>query len=214
MAGSGAQEVRKARTRARLVEAARGVFNRDGFHDTRLSEIPAHAGLSTGTFYNYFTSKEEVFQAVMEVVLEELQHEHDAQSSALHDPPLPPADSIRRANRRYLTVYRSNARLMADTMLLASVNPAIMDIKHKIDWMFEDRLVRALARWQKRGLAVLDLDPVYTANSLAYMVDRFAHEFYFTGKDYDEDMAIDVLTTIWVRALGICENSESTEDPD
>lgn len=183
------------------------VFNRDGFHNCRLSEIPATARLSTGTFYNYFDSKEEVFHAVMEVVLAELQS--NADSAPIRSAHLSPADSIRRANRRYLTVYRGNERLMADCTTLASTNAEIMGVKQKIDQVFEKRLVKAITQWQQSGQAAADIDPVYAANALAYMVDRFAHEFYFVGKNYDEEKAIDVLSKLWIRALGI---EEATSD--
>ncbi len=57
---------RGLRTRAALVAAARVVFERDGYLDARLSDITAEAKCSTGSFYTYFSSKEEILQAVLE----------------------------------------------------------------------------------------------------------------------------------------------------
>src|SRR5271165_6972579 len=51
-------------TRARLVGAAKAVFEEDGFLDARISDIAERAGLSHGSFYHYFESKEEVFREV------------------------------------------------------------------------------------------------------------------------------------------------------
>ena len=60
---------RAARGRAQaLVEAARRVFERDGFLEARITDITAEAGVAAGTFYTYFTSKEDAFAAVMEEV--------------------------------------------------------------------------------------------------------------------------------------------------
>ena len=48
------------RTRARLLEAGKTVFERDGFLQARISDIAAEAQVSHGSFYHYFDSKESV----------------------------------------------------------------------------------------------------------------------------------------------------------
>jgi AcrR family transcriptional regulator len=65
---------RGARTRTALVQAAREIFERDGFLDARITDITARAGVAAGSFYTYFTSKEEVLAAVLEDVEEEMLH--------------------------------------------------------------------------------------------------------------------------------------------
>jgi AcrR family transcriptional regulator len=57
--------LRGQRTRIRLIRAAETVFGNVGFYDTRISEITREAGVATGTFYLYFTSKEELFHALL-----------------------------------------------------------------------------------------------------------------------------------------------------
>ena len=61
---SGPRSRKGIETRARLVDAAKEVFERDGFLDARISDIAEKAGLSHGSFYHYFESKEEVFREV------------------------------------------------------------------------------------------------------------------------------------------------------
>jgi AcrR family transcriptional regulator len=65
---------RGTRTREALVKAARHVFERDGFLDARITDITAQAGVAAGSFYTYFTRKEDAFAAVMEDVNEEMLH--------------------------------------------------------------------------------------------------------------------------------------------
>ena len=52
--------------RGELLEAARGVFERDGYHGTTVSAIVQVAGLSQGAFYLYFADKKAVFAALQE----------------------------------------------------------------------------------------------------------------------------------------------------
>ena|SRR5215207_9507122 len=57
---------RRARTRAKLLAAARQVFAARGYHDTNISEITSVADVGVGTFYLHFRDKEEVFRVLLE----------------------------------------------------------------------------------------------------------------------------------------------------
>ncbi len=59
----------KARTRERIVESARLLFNRHGFTGVSIDEIMADAGLTRGGFYNHFNTKEELYAEVVMQVL-------------------------------------------------------------------------------------------------------------------------------------------------
>ncbi|MBN9622078.1 MAG: helix-turn-helix transcriptional regulator [Actinobacteria bacterium] len=58
---------RGLRTRTALVEAARTVFERDGYLEARITDITKEAGVAAGSFYTYFDSKEEIFEAEVRV---------------------------------------------------------------------------------------------------------------------------------------------------
>jgi AcrR family transcriptional regulator len=52
----------------RILQASMNVFGRLGYPDTRVEDILEDAGISRPTFYRYFKSKDDVFDAVDEVV--------------------------------------------------------------------------------------------------------------------------------------------------
>ncbi|MEQ8557710.1 MAG: helix-turn-helix domain-containing protein [Henriciella sp.] len=54
----------KAANRQAILAAARQVFARIGFDATTVRDIIRETDLAAGTFYNYFRSKEEVFEAI------------------------------------------------------------------------------------------------------------------------------------------------------
>ena len=54
----------KARTRARIVAAARRLFKRHGFEGVGIDTIMGETGLTRGGFYAHFGSKEELFREV------------------------------------------------------------------------------------------------------------------------------------------------------
>lgn len=59
------QHERRARTRARLLRAAGTVFADRGYHGATLDDVLAEAGVSRGALYHYFSSKQQLFLALL-----------------------------------------------------------------------------------------------------------------------------------------------------
>jgi AcrR family transcriptional regulator len=51
--------------RNQILEAALAVFSQKGYHATNVSDVAAQAGVSQGTIYWYFESKEDLFTAAL-----------------------------------------------------------------------------------------------------------------------------------------------------
>ena len=62
----GKREQTKVQNRHTILEAARQVFAELGYGATTVRDIIRATPLASGTFYNYFKSKEEVFQAIQD----------------------------------------------------------------------------------------------------------------------------------------------------
>ncbi len=62
----GKREQTKANNREAILKAAREVFAELGYGATTVRDIIRRTGLASGTFYNYFKAKEDVFQALMD----------------------------------------------------------------------------------------------------------------------------------------------------
>ncbi|MBR2141674.1 TetR/AcrR family transcriptional regulator [Anaerovibrio sp.] len=56
----GRREQKKIKARNEILDAAVVQFSEKGFMDTSVADIMGAAGMGLGTFYNYFTSKEDV----------------------------------------------------------------------------------------------------------------------------------------------------------
>ncbi len=55
---------KRARTRARLLEAARAVIREKGYERTTLQDVAARAGMTSGAIYGNFKNREELFIAL------------------------------------------------------------------------------------------------------------------------------------------------------
>jgi len=60
------QEHTRAAYREAILAAAERIILRDGFQPARMADIADATGVSVGTLYNYFESKEAVFNALLE----------------------------------------------------------------------------------------------------------------------------------------------------
>ncbi len=61
---SGKREQTKAQNRLAILDAARAVFGEMGFEAASVRDIIRRTPLSVGAFYNYYRSKEEVYEAL------------------------------------------------------------------------------------------------------------------------------------------------------
>ncbi len=52
--------------REAVLAASKSLFARKGYHATSISDIRRETGLSTGTIYNYFRSKEDIVETIIE----------------------------------------------------------------------------------------------------------------------------------------------------
>ncbi|MCS6985382.1 MAG: TetR/AcrR family transcriptional regulator [Leptospiraceae bacterium] len=68
----GKREITKQVNRQQILDAAFELFCKQGFEATNVRDIIRESGLSAGTFYNYFQSKEEIFEELKNNIIEDL----------------------------------------------------------------------------------------------------------------------------------------------
>jgi len=111
-------ERRKARTRAALISAAQS-FIAAGNLNVPILEITQAADVGLGSFYNHFESREELFEAAIEDVLELLGGLLDELTADIDDPAVVFAQSFRlfgrfhRRNPEMSKVFLNNGLAMA-----------------------------------------------------------------------------------------------------
>lgn len=119
---------RLASRRRTLVESAFAVFAERGYHAAGVADIVKHAGVSHGTFYNYFDNKRDVLDAVVDLGVERLIREvvgaeHLAAPATLDDA----ADGFRTVLRRLFDVIEREPELVEFVMLTApSIDDALV----------------------------------------------------------------------------------------
>ena len=183
---------RGRRTRSALLTAAREAFEERGFDDCRMNDIADAAGVSHGTVYTYFESKEEILGQVIDELLVELQD--DLRTSAKD-----PMARIAEANKRYLQAYRDNHRLLQVIEQAAVTTPELGARLDEFRRRYHARVSAAIRRLQEQERIPVELPADVTATALCAMVEGFSR--YWQRPVTDDINA--TLTNLWVNALGL-----------
>lgn len=181
-----------------LLAAARRVFERQGYLETRVTDITEEAGAAAGTFYTYFDSKETVFLHVTQRTLAEV-------LEGLHTEEVPsdPIERIGDALRRFVDAYRPAAAIIALVEQVATMRPDVKAMRLALRDAFIQRTIRGITRWQREGLADSNLDPRLTAELLGSMADHICFMWLTMGVPFEEEELLDGLTLVWARVIGV-----------
>lgn len=199
---AGPRSRKGAQTRIRLLEAAQAVFEKAGFLEARISDIADSAGLSHGSFYHYFDSKEQIFREVAEE--QEARLTAPDTHGASDGPPPSEYRRIQRATRLYLERYRDNGAIMGVIEEVSRYDTFVNAARMNRQKHFAERAEGSIRRLQGQGAADPDIDPAIAAVALGSMVGRFAELWLVEGWDtYDFDTVADQLTKLWANAIGL-----------
>lgn len=199
MIGTEPRTERGRRTRENLVRAARVVFERDGYVDSRLVDIAAEASCSVGSIYTWFEGKDEIFAAVLHEAQNDMLHPGTGRIAAEDDP----VAIIAASNQAYFEAYARNARLNRLLIQVAEVDPRFRAMRKARAEAFFSRNARAIRDLQRRGLADPGLDPELASMALSGMVSNIAADALSLAEDYPTEQLVDTTTRLWTNALGL-----------
>ncbi len=188
---------RGARRKQELLIAARKVFEERGFMDARVVHIVREARVSHGTFYTYFDTKDDIFRAVANDVVDSM-----LTSLAIDAPTSPEFHGrVHDAIKRYIDAYRPHAAILAQMEHVGTFSPALKELRLDVRVAFVDRTRRGIRRLKERGLADPALDEDYTAEALGAMLEYTCYIWFTLGQDFDEERLIDAVALIWEKAV-------------
>jgi AcrR family transcriptional regulator len=198
---------RGRRTREGLLAAARTVFEQRGYTATRVADIARAAGVSHGTVYTWFADKEAVLRALVGDIVAEV-----FAALAIGDEVPEPQQRMLEANRRYLAAYRRHGRMLEVVEEAAATDDRYRDALNGVRRDHVARVTRDITRLQRSGLAADDIDAGVAASALCAMVEGFGRHWYGRGEQddapYDDDTAVETLSRLWARGLGLDERTQ------
>jgi len=190
-----------AETEGALKAAAKRVFARKGYLNTKITDITAEAGRAAGSFYNHFASKEELLEALLADIAAS-GDESAEQADHLADFSDPAA--VRWHVKQYWDFYRENAATMLALRQAAMVSDSFARTIAQFGASQAADLDDHLAHITRAGLR-LPADPGRCGMLMYNLVDTFAatwlHEPPAGWTPPTDEEAVEMLTRFIYRGL-------------
>ena len=192
---------RGVRSRSALLAAARQLFQRKGYANTKIADITKEAGKALGSFYTYFENKE----AVLEQLAKDLKTDIDSRLAGVDLASGEPYDVVRGLCAAYWDGCKDHAPELA-----AIFQASMMDERFAKRW----REIRSDARvniatWIRalnESGRVMNSEPEATASALGSMMDYFCYVWLIEGGEVgrpslSDDVAIETMARVFYRTL-------------
>ena len=122
-----------ARTRQRIIDAARELHGEQGIAATSWDDIAARAGVGVGTVYRHFPSLDELIPACGEITMQVVALPDPATMPALFEHATEPAERIERLVREAFAIYERGAPELNAIRREADVHPRIGQDRDQLD---------------------------------------------------------------------------------
>jgi AcrR family transcriptional regulator len=166
------QEQTRATYREAILDAAERVFLRDGIQFAKMVDVAEETGVSVGTLYNYFESKEAVFAALVE--------RHRERYFAMLEEPVESSDAI----VGLMVVIERSTRFVEEngvlfTIYLKGSAPAFEGTARSMPTVNPDednaRYCQRLTHWLERGVATGRIREDVPIDELVWLIRSALH---------------------------------------
>ena len=184
-----------------IEDAARELFIKQGFHATSMRDISKQAGVSLGNLYNYYPTKESIFESIIDKYQTVIDEKLKVMFSEI-DEPLEPGNM-----RKLGELVGQLVNQHSDFWLLMYIDVLEFQNRHfrkmfdgitdRFRTVFADKFIEAERRGDLR--TGVDAAPVFTAAYMQFF-NYFLVEKLFGGNRHlglDDDQALNCLTKIF-----------------
>jgi AcrR family transcriptional regulator len=177
------------------MDAALGVFARNGYERATVDEIVREAGFSKGAFYVHFEAKEDIFWAM----LEERIHQQQEAFRAAADPALPVAQNVATILRSVFTLQREEplwSALFMEFTAHASRDEKVREQLAAVHRSWRDFAVEALNEGREAGLVRKDIDVEFIASVQIAVVEGTMMQARLAPDSFDPEAIVEPLSRL------------------
>ena len=189
----------KAERRRQILDAAKRVFADQGFHAATMADVARAAGLSYGSVYWYFVSKDELFHALVTTEEASLRrHIDDALGGSEGSDAAGALTDAVRATLEFFERDRATAALLfRDVWAMdGRLGAHVAGVYER----FVDDLADVIAAGQRRG-TIIEVPPRVAASSAAALIGQLALRRLATDDGMDAGSVADVAVRILLDGL-------------
>lgn len=175
----GKREERRDLLKARILKSAGLLFGERGFFGVSMKEIAEAAGVGTGTAYNYFGSKAELFLLIASDALETEGAKN--RSEAGESGALPMERIKARLNGDLISLKAADKRLLRDSYAIFAggirLQPRLSTLFFPMDEKIEEELIKLLGAIKKDNGFKPDFDEKLAGRMIHILLSQFAVEY-------------------------------------
>ncbi|WP_298849351.1 TetR/AcrR family transcriptional regulator [uncultured Ruegeria sp.] len=181
---------RTEKKRKDIIDAAIDEFKEQGFLGAKTTSIAKKANVSSRTLYNHFESKEALFEAISQIMIEQ----NWSMAPVPYDPDRDFVEQLKNALWRYIEVITDETAIGLNRMVISEL---IRDLDRSRQFFTETAtqdypITRLISEAMDAGV-IRKADPVFATNQLLALVKNFFFwpEFFLgenpTPKDVLDD---------------------------
>lgn len=187
----------KENKKDRIMEAAIQVFSRKGYHNTKMEEIAIIAGIGKGTIYEYFPSKLQLLQEILERSF----HLYDHTTQAVISNGLSLEQKIRRLVEGHFRFCQENK----DLTRILFFDTEIIDSELR-EWAWQKRRLKEEHMQSVFTEAISNgeiryLDPKMLTIIISWIFSSFWIPVVIDGWDIDATVAAEQVTDIIMHGI-------------
>lgn len=194
---------RKESRPGEIIEAAFELFAEKGFSATRMDEIALRAGISKGSLYNYFKSKEAIFEAVVSDDIIPIIDQLEQSIAANHVS----SDELIHSFIHGMMVHIQGTRLEIIPKLIVSESGNFPELTKFFVHQVIKRVRRIVEGIIQKGIEnkeIIDCDPQVTARLLLapiFHAQIWKHSLKVYDDQYDPELYISTHLNIFLNGI-------------
>ena len=186
-------DARRLERQTQIVDAARGLFMRNGFHATTMDDIITAAGMSAGGVYRYFAGKEAIISAIAEQVAGTLTE--GVRHSLQQDPAPSLTESLGRLLHAVDGLAGTYGRLALQVWGEAQRDDDIAKIAASEMTHLRAAIVELVVRARASGELTVDADPTALGHVVFSLIPGYLVQRRILG-EVDRDAYIAAMTAL------------------
>jgi len=159
-------QARGRATRARLLEAARDLFTRQGFEGTSIGDVAQKAGIGVGTVYHHFPDKRSLLLELLDDWASRMEGEQRSAADRARFLGDQPAAAIQRWLRDSYERLRSRPSIYLVALAVAARDPEVAERYRRVEALAVQRFHDVIRVGQQRGV----MRPGISADAAAFLV--------------------------------------------
>ena len=194
---------RRADIREAIVDAARELFSKKGYHNTQVTDIIRFVGMSANTFYAHFKDKKELFEEVATRSLDDLRI--TVKNMRKTKAPDDIRERLEKMSETYNTLFEFMEKNPQQMLLIIRGGFGVDERLDEDIWRyysyFAADLAEDLKKWKRLGF-IDGFDPLILGHIIQGMAIQVAHS-YLVEKKFSRKKAIETLIQVNKAILSI-----------